>query len=98
MDGRKSALKTVKCLHFYLDPVLLVLHATAQGMSKALLLHKTATLREKKKVWCGVRDPELLLSWPSRLDQPIGQMGKTEGRPSAQSHQAGEPGFKGRAL
>lgn len=60
MDGRKSTWKTVKCPHFYLDPVLLVLHATAQGTSKALLLRKTATPLEKKKVWCGAQGSRAL--------------------------------------
>lgn len=45
MDGSKSTLKSVKCLHF--SPI--VLHATALGTSKALLLHKTATLWRRKR-------------------------------------------------
>ena len=38
-----------------------------------------ATPLERKRPGVELRDPRILLSWPSRLDKPIGQMGKLRG-------------------
>lgn len=60
--------------------------ATAQGISQTSQSGFLSPLGRKRRN-VELKDPAILLSWPSRLDTPTGQMGKPERQPSTQSHQ-----------